>query len=206
MRQQIFYVTVLIFFLVVPPLKGQMEDKHEWLVEVDPLPFLMGGQGGHIGWSPKSSQNFTFGLAMVSGMEIPNAIVNLEEKNKDQEWSVRINQGLGVWSHYYFQERNKGWFTGLQVFTQEMELTNQDYPGESDRTNTILIALQGGYVWYPFQKAGFYLRPWAGLGHQSTINGSFKPEEVDPEMVIGDREYFLPSLMPFATIHFGYKF
>lgn len=37
-------------------LHAQEKDRHEFLVEVDPLPFIMGCVGGHLGWSPKKSE------------------------------------------------------------------------------------------------------------------------------------------------------
>ena len=111
-----------------------------------------------------------------------------------------------VRAHYYFKERNKGWFTGLQLFTQEIKLTNENFPGESDRTNISFLALQGGYVWYPFKKKNFFLRPWAGFAYQWVSTTTFEPEEVDPDLDIGTETYDLKSIQAFATFHIGYRF
>lgn len=121
-------------------------------------------------------------------------------------WRLKVNQGAGLWTHYYFKQPNKGWFTGLQVITQEMELRNNAFPGQKDRTNILMLAVPTGYVWYPIKNVNLFLRPWAGLGFQKTIKSTFEPEKVTPEMVIGEREYHLPSVIPFATFHVGYTF
>lgn len=198
---------VVSLLLVVGLAKSNAQDKKAiFLVETDPLTFVAGGVGAHFGWTPKKSNHFGFGLAIVAGLEYPDAFVNLNKNNKDMGWHVKINQGMGLWTHYYFNQKNKGWFTGLQLFTQEMALTNDDFPGETDRTNLVLIALQAGYVWYPFKKEHLYLRPWAGLGYQTTISPTFEPGNVDPDLEVGDKEYELTPVMPFATVHVGYKF
>lgn len=180
--------------------------KSQFIVELDPLPYILGGGGGHLGWTPLSSKHFTFGLGFVIGPEFPEPFVEMDKRNKDEGWSLKVNQGAGVWVQYYLREPNEGWFTGLQVFTQEMELQKDEYPDQSDRTNVLMGAVQAGYVWYPLNKVNLYLRPWAGFGIQKTIKATFDPDEVDPEMRIEDREYYLASFLPFATFHIGYAF
>ena len=183
----------------------QETKRTEFILEIDPLPYLLGGVGGHIGWSPKNTGKITMGLGFVAKPEFPDAFINQNSKNKDQGWQLKVNQGMGIWGQYYLKEQNQGWFTGIQLFTQEIQLTNTNYPGETDRTNTLLIAVQGGYVWYPFSKHNFYLRPWGGLGYQTTISPTFEPDKVDPDLQIGNKKYYLAGIMPFATLHLGYR-
>lgn len=180
--------------------------KHIFIVEIDPLPYLWGGAGGHFGWTPKGNKHFAYGAGIIAGPELPDAVHNMSSKNKNQGWHLKVNQGASLWTHYYYRQPNKGWYSGLQLITQEMKLTNDHFPGEADRTNTLIVALSTGYVWYPSKKVNLYLRPWAGLAYQKTIKSTFEPGEVTPEMVVGDREYHLSSLLPFATFHIGYKF
>lgn len=180
--------------------------KHQFLVEVDPIPYALGGFVGHFGWSPKTIESFTFGLSVIGGLEFPDAYINIEKENRDKGWNLKVNQGIGVWAHYYFKRKNKGWFTGLQLFTQEFKLTNDNYPGEVNRTNTVSTAFQIGYLWYPFKKGGLYFRPWGGFGFQNAIGASFEPGEVTKDMRIGEDTYKLTRFMPFATLHIGYRF
>lgn len=187
-------------------LSSRQAPKHLFLFEIDPLPYLLGGAGGHFGWTPKNNKHFAFGIGFIAGPELPDALHNMSAKNKDQGWQLKVNQGAALWTHYYFQSPHKGWFTGLQLITQELELSNKHFPNQKDRTNTLMLAISTGYVWYPIRDVNLYLRPWAGFGFQKTIKTTFEPEKVTPEMRIGDREYDLPAILPFATFHVGYNF
>jgi hypothetical protein len=118
MRNSVFLIWTLLLIVIID-LHAQEKDRHEFLVEADPLPFIMGGVSGHFGWSPKKSEHFT---------------------------------------------------------------------------------------WYPFKKQNFYLRPWAGIGYQSVITGTIEPDKVDTDLNVGNLEYHLTPLMPFASVHLGYRF
>lgn len=130
----------------------------------------------------------------------------MNKKSKGQGWNLKVNQGLGIWTQYYFKSKNGGWFTGLQLFSQKFKLGNDNYPGQYDRTNIVMLALQLGYIWYPVKKLNLYLRPWAGFGLQKARDGIFKPEKVNSEMTIGSKEYHMDPIQPFVTFHIGYTF
>jgi len=202
----ILFFAVVLFVSYSAHTQNINNENHIFMAEVDPIPYLLGGVGGHFGWIPKKSEHFAFGIGFISGPEFPDAIINMDSKNKNQGWHLKINQGMGLWTQYYFKEKNQGWFAGLQLFTQEMELSNDDFPGETNRTNVLMIALQVGYVWYPLKKARLYIRPWAGFGYQDIVKGTLEPGKVTPDMVIGNKEYNLNKFMPFATFHIGYVF
>lgn len=201
-------IMFMVFFLVVGNIFAQesTNESTNVTIEVDPIPIALGGFSAHFGLAHKKSKHMVYGISLAYGIKMPDAIINLNNKNKDQGWNVRINQGMGLWMNYHFKEPLNGWFAGLQVFTQELELQNDDFPGESDRTNTLNTTLQFGYIWYPFKNTGLFLRPWAGLGYQTVIDGSFEPEKVDADLDIGDKTYDLNPWMPFATVHIGYSF
>ncbi len=198
--------SLLIILTVSVYSQDKEPQRSRFYIETDPLPLFLGGVSGHFGWSPAKLPSFTFGLGLAGGIEYPDAFINMTEENRDQGWEVRINQGMGIWAHYHFSDDRNGWFAGIQLFTQEMRLKNADFPGETDDTNTVMMSLQGGYLWYPFSKAGFYLRPWGGFGFQSTVSGSFEPDRVDPDLIVGDKGFVLARFMPFATVHIGYSF
>jgi hypothetical protein len=67
----------------------RQKGRHEFMVEVDPLPFIMGGVGGHFGWSPKKSEHFTFGLAIISQVEYPKALIESSSQNKKIGWGLK---------------------------------------------------------------------------------------------------------------------
>jgi hypothetical protein len=200
--------TVLFISLSFLMKAQETEFEKRWMYsfEIDPLPYIMGGVGGHIGFTPKKSDHVSFGLSFISNMNYPDALINISDKNKDMGWHMKINQGMGIWTHYYFKEANEGWFAGLQLFTQEAQLENDDYPNEINRTNLVMAAFQAGYHIYPFKNISLYLRPWAGFGYQTAISATFEPDAVTKDMIIGEKEYDLNNFMPFATIHIGYTF
>lgn len=194
------------FLFIINKTLAQDTLRNEFLIEVDPIPFILGGAGGHFSWSPRSAEHFIFGVSFLAQADLPNAFVNLNDINKNKGWQVKINQGLGFYSQYYFDKNGNSWFAGMQLFTQEMELKNDQFPGESDRTNLILLAFQAGYHWYPFKKTNIFIKPWVGIGYQNVISGTFDTDNVDPDLDVGTLEYELPPIMPFATVHFGYRF
>lgn len=176
----------------------KQQPKSIFTIEVDPLPYILEGYGGHIGWAPKKSEHFAFGVGFVANPKLPDAYLNLSSKNKNMGWHGKVNQGIGLWVHYYLNERNQKWFVGLQLFTQEIELSNDNFPGETNQTNVGMAVLQAGYLWRPFKKNGLFLRPWAGLAYQGVLDKQ--------SMSIGDKEFYLSPVIPFAAIHIGYIF
>lgn len=183
--------------------------KSVWSVEIDPLVFTaFKGVGGHVMWKPKASKHFLFGLAAVTSLEMPKAMLNMDSKNKNQGWHYRVNQGFGLETEYYFEEVNKDWFVGLQLFTQEINLTNDNVPSVKEhRTNTGMAVATVGYKWYPLHKKGvnLYLKPWAGAGYSGVIHGAIESEIIDNTKV-GDRQYHINPFVMFASVHLGYTF
>ena len=49
--------------------KTQSNAKPVFIVEIDPLPYLWGGAGGHFGWTQKNSRHFAFGVGFIAGPE-----------------------------------------------------------------------------------------------------------------------------------------
>jgi hypothetical protein len=199
-------ISAAIFVFFVPDLLTATEREYTFILETDPIPLALGGFSLHAGFAPEELPHFIFGLSAIAGLTFPDFFINLEEENKNQGWKLKVNQGAGLWTHYYFSVNREGLFVGAQLFTQELLLTNDTYPDESDRTNTLMGALQAGYMFFPFKENNFYIRPWGGFGYQDVITPTFEPENVDPDLKIGDKEFTLTKFAPFITVHFGYAF
>jgi hypothetical protein len=176
-------------------------------LEIDPVvPIVLHGFSGHLMWKPKKSNHLVYGIAIIVGGELPTFIINLNPKNKDLGWNYKINQGLGLELEYYYKQANTSWFSGLQLFTQEINLTNDNVPSvDEHRTNIGMAVITTGYKWYPFKKAAFYIKPWVGLGFSGVINGAFSPDVI-PDTDVGPYTYHISSLTPYAAIHLGYTF
>jgi len=181
--------------------------KNVFSVEIDPIvPLVLNGIGGHLMWQPKKSKHFIYGFAFVAFGKMPKFIMDMDSENKDKGWHYKINQGFGIEAEYYYKKINTKWFSGIQMFTQEINLTNDNVPSVSEhRTNTGMMVLTSGYKWYPFKKEHFYIKPWAGIGYSSIINGAFSSKVV-ANTYVGEYEYHIQKFTPFATIHLGYRF
>lgn len=210
-KTAVFALLTLMFFnfLSVQAQDSTMksEQRSTFSIEIDPfVPIVLHGFSGHVMWKPKKSNHFVFGLAIIIGGELPEFIINLNSKNKDMGWNYKINQGLGLEMEYYYKNANKSWFSGLQLITQEINLTNDNVPSvDEHRTNIGMVVITTGYKWYPFKKEHFYLKPWAGIGFSGVLNGAFS-SEVIPNTNVGTYTYDLAPITPYAALHLGYTF
>lgn len=181
--------------------------KSTFSVEIDPVvPAVLHGFSGHFMWKPKKSKHLVYGLAIIAGGELPSFIIGLNSKNKDMGWNYKINQGLGLEMEYYYKQANTSWFSGLQLFTQEINLTNDNVPSvDEHQTNIVMAVITSGYKWYPFKKEHFYFKPWVGIGFSSVLNGAFSAEVI-PNTNLGAYTYHISPITPYAALHLGYKF
>jgi hypothetical protein len=196
------------FILGGLPSFGQ-EDQGRFHLEVDPLPYLFGGSVGHFGWSLGSEVPWMLGFSLIHSVDLPQALTNANPSNAEADWAMRINRGLGIWGQFYPVGQPEGWFLGLQLFTQEIELSREGHTG-TNRTNLGLAAAQVGYLWHwetEGQKApAWYIRPWLGVGFQGILPASFEPGAVTSHMRLGDSAYQLDPWQFFGSIHLGHRF
>lgn len=181
--------------------------KSTFSIEIDPfVPIVLHGFSGHFMWKPKKSNHFVYGLALIIGGELPDFVINLNSKNKDLGWNYKINQGLGIEMEYYYKNANIAWFSGVQLITQEINLTNDNVPSvEEHRTNIGMAVITTGYKWYPFKKNHFYFKPWAGIGFSGVLNGAFSSDVIS-NTDVGSYTYDIQTVTPYAAIHIGYAF
>lgn len=181
--------------------------KSVFAVELDPIvPIVLNGIGGHLMWQPKKSYHFVYGIAFIALGKMPDFMINLNSKNSDKGWNYRINQGMGIEAEYYYKKANFGLFTGIQLFTQEINITNDNVPSVTEhRTNTGMGVITTGYKLYLFKKKHFYLKPWAGIAYSGIMRGAFSSKIIH-NTIVGNYEYDIQKFFPFATVHIGYKF
>lgn len=172
----------------------EQRNKTKLSLELDPATFIFKGFAVHLRIQPEGINNLLFGAGAYA-MEMPDVIVNINKGNKDKGWSVRINQGYGLFGEYYFNEVNKKWFVGNQIGIQEYKIENKSTHGNEKFTN-ILFMGYAGYAWQPFD-SNFYIKPWVGIGYTSKISGNNK---------LNNFEYDISPITMFATLHIGYTF
>lgn len=174
---------------------GATENKSEYAVEIDPATFFFNGYGVHLRFKPKKSNHLLLGLGAYA-MDMPGFLVNMNSQNKDKGWQVRINQGMGLFGEYYFQQVNQKWFIGTQLGLQEYKIENEFEEGATTTYTNLLVMGYGGYSWQPFD-AGLYVKPWMGVGYSPMISGNNE---------VGTQKYDVAPFTSFMTLHVGYKF
>lgn len=161
----------------------------QFLLETDPATFAMKGGALHLRTRLASLPGWTFGVGAYA-LDLPALMVDLVPQNSGEDWSVRIEPGLGLFLDRGFGVDGDGLTIGGQVSLQRFEL---DAPGQAggDVWN-LLVMPRAGYQWSPFDN-GFYVYPWAGVGYTAPVAGD-------------EGSYHVSPVVPFATLHVGWNF
>jgi hypothetical protein len=146
-------------------------------------------------YKPEKSTHILLGVG-VYAMDIPDLLVNMNSKNKNKGWDVRLNQGYGLFGEYYFEQVNHKWFVGTQLGIQEYKIENAYVEGASSTYANLLMMGYGGYSWQLFDM-GLYIKPWMGVGYSPKVSGSTN---------VGDQKYDAAPISSFMTLHIGYTF
>lgn len=170
------------------------QNKTEISIEIDPTNLGFHGYGVHLRVKPKNNKHLLFGVGAYA-LNYPNILVNLNNKNKDKGWNIRLNQGYGLYGEYFFHEVNKKWFVGGQLAIQEHKIENKNIIGSKKFINSLFMA-STGYSWQPFD-FGFYIKPWAGIGYSTKLSGT---------NTLGNLEYDIAPLSMIVVLHLGYTF
>lgn len=187
------FIALLILGAASIHAQDEVSKKSEWAVEIDPATYVFNGFSAHIRYSPKGAERMVIGVGTYA-MNFPAPLINMNSSNRDLGWNVRLSRGVGLFGEYYFKEANRGVYFGLQVATQQYRISLKE--SSTAQFQNILVMPSIGTNIALFSSK-FYLKPWIGLGYTSQINGS---------NVIENNEYDIAPLLPFATLHLGYKF
>jgi len=188
-------ITTLIS-LLTNGLHAQTEnaaDRTAISFETDPSAFIFNGYAFHFRIKPKNSKHFLIGAGTYA-LDFPNLLVDMNEKNKQKGWKVRISSAYSLFGEYYFKEQNRKWFVGLQAGVQNFENKNEQVKGMVSRYSNLIMMPSLGYAWQPF-KIPFYIKPWAGIGYTTKISG---------DNSLGNLTYDISPWVPFITVHIGY--
>lgn len=192
---RVFLATALMILMSISVFAQENETaKTEFSIEIDPATFAFKGYGIHLRIKPKNSEHLLVGIGAYA-MDFPSVLVDLNDKNKEQGWDVRLNQGYGLFGEYHFSEVNKKWYVGTQLAIQEYKIKKDFYDGEAKYSTMLLMGL-GGYTLQPFEFP-VYFKFWGGVGYTGKIAG---------EDFIGEAEYDISPILIFGALHIGYTF
>ncbi len=171
------------------------QDKTQVSLETDPATFAFNGYALHARVAPADWPRIRLGAGVYS-MKFPALFVNINPDNADKGWEVQLKTGIGFFSEYFFNAERSAWLVGGQLAWQNYILKNDARPGARADYSIVLLMPYVGYRWFPL-KNGFYVQPWAGLGYAKKVRGSTR---------IDSRAYEVSPLLPFITVHLGYRF
>lgn len=197
MKTKISFLALVVFFLMsnykaTAQSTDRTDGKTKYSIEIDPSTFAFKGYSAHLRIQPKSCNHLLYGVGIYA-MNMPAFFVDMNSKNTDKGWQVRINKAIGIFGEHHFSEVNKGFFVGSQISAQQFLIENVNQNGNEKFTNGLIMGY-GGYTLQPF-KYPLYFKAWGGVGYTSKISG---------ENVLGGQEYDISPLSVFATLHVGY--
>lgn len=178
--------------LALAPASHAEAAPHRLHAELDPLPFVLGGYGGQIGYRAAALPRLRFAVASFA-LDLPDAIAQLDADNDG--FHVRVRPSAAVYVLYFVSGERGGWVAGGAVRALRLEYTRDGEPDARARVTELSPEAIVGYKWHPW-RAGFYLQPWLGLSRALVSSA-------DP--VVGDREYQVPIVQPFFTVNVGWE-
>jgi hypothetical protein len=184
---------LLAVLLVALTAGGASADEpHRLHVEVDPLPFALGGYGGQIGYRAAALPRLRFAVASFA-LEVPDAVAQLDDDNDG--FHVRLRPSGAFYCLYFLSGTRGGWVAGGSLRYLRLEYTHDDAPGAETRLGELSVEAIAGYKWHPWD-AGFYLQPWVTVARALARSD---------DAVVGGREYQQMFLQLFATVNLGWE-
>ncbi len=199
MKKNIILLALSICLFATSKLNAQSQstNKTKFSIEIDPTTFAaFNGYGVYGKVQLKNTKHWILGGG-VYGLDLPKPLIDINADNKDKGWKTRINSAYLIFGEYYFKEPNNKWFAVLNLDIQNFKITNDNIADKASTYSSFLVLPAIGYVWKPFKGNNFYIKPWGGLGYTTKISG---------DNTINNLTYKISSLVPFATLHFGYTF
>jgi hypothetical protein len=189
---KLMLLCILCFNLIAQAQETETNTKHRISLELDPATFVFKGYSGHLRWQPKKSDHWLLGIGAYA-MNMPDALVNINKHNRNRDWEVRLNFGVGMFFEHYSKQVNNGWFWGSQIGMQQYKIEQATTTGTSTFQSSLLMGYTG-YT-FPIKKSKWYVKPWAGIGYASKISGNAS---------VNEQTYNISPITMFATLHVGY--
>lgn len=159
-------------------------------VEVDPLPFILGGYGGQVGVRAPWWPHLRVALASFS-LDVPDFVAQL---GGNDGFHIRVRPSVAVYGLYCpLGRRSSGWVMGGSVRWLRLRYTRD---GSADQARPGQLSIEGilGYHWHP-AAAGFYLQPWLGVARTLVSTADAR---------VAGRDYDDLPVQLFATVSLGW--
>ncbi len=161
-------------------------------VEVDPLPFILGGYGIQLGVAHTALPGWRLGLGNFS-LDVPDMATQLNSDNEGFHLRVRHSHALYL---LRFLSGLDGWCIGGSVRILRQRFTHDDAPADSLTIREYSVEAIAGYKWHPASN-GFYLMPWVALA---------KPLVASDSVQLAGQDYNVDFVQLFGTVNVGWQF
>ena len=161
-------------------------------LELDPLPFILGGYGVQVGVAPAPLPGWRVGLGNFS-LEVPDFAAQLNSANDG--FHVKVRRSHALYGRHFFSGL-RGFCVGGSLRYLRLEYTHDDSPGARARITELSIEAIGGYKWHPADN-GFYIMPWLAIA---------KPLYATDTVQLDDNTYEPDFVQLFATANLGWQF
>ncbi|MBC8032725.1 MAG: hypothetical protein H7Y03_01165 [Chitinophagaceae bacterium] len=167
--------------------------KPQFAIEARVTTYLQGGYDLGAFYYPKNSR-LSFGV-LVAGHDISgNTKELLFSSNDHDKLDMRLSWIVSLQTRYHFAKHREGFFGEAGVGIEEFSVAS----GNSDNNDINgFIAPAFGYIWYPWQRDGFYLMP-----KLATVFTLFREDE----QTINETRYQLKSFFLAPSLSIGWKF
>jgi hypothetical protein len=188
-----FSLTALIpLFISAQQLSAQPSNQIS--VEIDPVPYFNNGFALHTKLKLSNSDHFVIGMSIYA-MNMPDAFIDANPKNKGNSWNVRLTSGYGFFGEYFFNKVNTKWFIGTLVNQINFQIENEAFNKKKSFATLAFVAYTG-YSWSPFD-FNMYFKFALGVGYTLKISG---------QNTIENRTYDINPLIILPAMHIGYTF
>jgi len=183
-------LAVLMVATVAAAPAAHANDTHVH-VEVDPLPFILGGYGVQVGVAHARLAGWRFGLGNFS-LDVPDFAAQLNDANDG--FHLRVRRSHALYGLYFFSGV-RGWCAGGSLRYLRLEYTHDDFANEHARVGELSVEAIGGYKWHP-TSTGFYVMPWIAIA---------RPLVATKTAEVGDKTYKADFVQLFATANIGWE-
>jgi hypothetical protein len=176
--------------ITLAALPAAADDWHAGL-ELDPIPFALGGYGGLL--SVRPDRRWKIGVSSFS-THSPDALNTGD--NAGFHLDIRPSGVVMVNYSLTTATRRGGWFVaGIAQLVRD-RYTRDDAPGMAADVTHTELGVAGGYIWYPFEHSGLFLQAWGNVGHYVWTSGT---------PTVDGHTYEQAWLIPYATVHIGFE-
>jgi hypothetical protein len=179
-----------------PPSSAIADDgdprPHRLHIELDPLPFALGGYGGQIGYRAAGLPGWRFALASFA-LDVPDLVTQLDDANDG--FHLRVRPSVAVYVLHYPSRSRGGLALGGAARYLRLDYSHDDVSGARARLGELSIEAIAGFKWHPW-RAGFYAQPWLGISRALASTD---------DATIGERDYEQLPVQLFATVNLGWE-